>query len=811
VALAPGDRIGPYEIQALLGAGGMGEVYRGRDTRLGRDVALKVIAPRLAGEPSFRHRFEREARAASALNHPAIVTIYDVGETDGRSWIAMEWVAGRTLRHALRDGPLAVRDAWAITRQVAEALAVAHAKGIVHRDLKPENVMLGPDGQVKILDFGLARQNVVEALEGSQTAVETTAPPAGATFEGSILGTVGYMSPEQASGRPVDFRSDQFALGLLAYEMLAGRRAFEGPSAVETLSAIIREDPVPIGSLRPDVPDGFGLVIARALAKLPKDRFDSTRELASVLATLDRDTAAATGAPAVVATSAPVAAPGTAETRRRPSRRAVLAGAGLLAVAAAAVAWNLFGSTPQASINSLAVLPFENAGDDADIEYLGDGLTDSLINRMSRVPSLKVMARGTVLRFKGAPDPQAAGEQLSVGAVLTGRVARRGERVTISAELIEVASGLRLWGETYDGPFADVMRMQDSIASNICEGLRLQLSREERRTLAQHGTDNPAAYELYLRGRSLMVHDTEEDDQAALRLFEQAAALDPRFVDARLAVATVYVRSAGNLYVRPATAWARAEKELTKVLALDPDNFSARVSLATRRFLFDWDWSTAEREFQALADDPRLLASVTAYHPVALYSCIRGRPDDAAALVERALQRDPANLESRVMLGDFLMQAGRLDEAVTSYTATAASAPEDARPLFGLADILKRRGDIDGAIHTLRKAYGLAGEDYGLDALASATTEADYEQAEAAVARVRLRDLEALARERYVSPLDLARLHAQLSEREEAFARLEEAFAERSPGLVSLKIDRAWDRVRDDARFAAVVRRVGIP
>ena len=811
MALAPGDRIGPYEIQALLGTGGMGEVYRGRDSRLGRDVALKVIAPRLAGDPSYRRRFEIEARSASALNHPAIVTIYDVGETDGRSWIAMEWVEGRSLRHALAGGPMTVRDAWSITTQIAEGLAAAHAKGIVHRDLKPENVMLGADSRAKILDFGLARQSAIEALEGSQAMVETMAEPARPTFEGSLLGTVGYMSPEQASGRPVDFRSDQFALGLLAYEMLTGCRAFERPSAVETLSAIIREDPVPIASVRSDISDGLQRVIARCLAKLPKDRFDSTRDLATALAALERDTAAAAGIPALLPPPGQSDARAAREPRPRPSRRVVLLGATLVILTAAALGWGRFGRTAPTTIDSLAVLPFENASDDRDAEYLSDGLTDTLIARMTRVPSLRVMARGAVFRYKGTRDPKAAGQQLGVGAVLTGRVTRRGDRLTISAELIESATGIRLWGEAYDGAFADVLKMQDSIATNISDGLRLRLSNEERRTLAQHGTDNAAAYELYLKGRSLMTHDTEEDDQAARHLFEQAVQLDPQFVDARLGIATVHVRSAGNLYGPPASAWARADEELKKVLAQDPDNLPARVSLATRRFLFDWDWAAAEREFQPLIADPRRLTHTTAYHPVALYSCIRGRPEDAVTLVEEALKVDPANLESRVMLGDFLVQAGRLDEARKSYTATAALAPDDARPLFGLADILKRRGEIAGAIQTLRKAYDMAGEDFGVEALTSATTEADYERAEVAVARVRLADLEQLARDRYVSPLDLARLNAQLGERDKAFARLEAAFSERSPGLASLKIDRAWDRIRDDARFAALVRRVGIP
>ncbi len=801
MALEPGAQLGPYKIQALLGVGGMGEVYRGRDTRLGRDVALKVISEKLVGDPSSRRRFELEARAASALNHPAIVTIYDVGVSDGVSWIAMEWVEGRTLRHALTDGPLPIRDAWSIARQMADGLAAAHAKGIVHRDLKPENVMLAADGRAKILDFGLARQNVVQSLEGETTPGETvTAPPIAGTFHGAILGTVGYMSPEQASGRTADFRSDQFAFGLLTYELLAGRRAFVRPTAVETLSAVIREHPVPLASIRQGISEAFQAVIARCLAKLPGDRFASTRELSAALDSLEPESAQP---------EMPIAS--YRETARRlVSRRtvALFASAAVL-LALGAAGWNRF-NAPSSAITSLAVLPFGNSSNDPDADYLGDGLTESLINHMSRVPSLRVMARGTVLRFKGADDPQEAGRRLGVGAVLTGTVARRGDQLVISAELIEVPTGARLWGQTYDRPFTDLISVQDRIVSDIADGLRLRLSGEEKQTLGGYGTTNPDAYELFLKARFLLLSDTEEDDLEARRLFQQALDKDPTFVDAQLSIASIYARSAGNGYAPPAEAWARVDEELRKALVLDPNNVMARAALANKRFQFDWDWSTAESEYAKVIDDPRLFLG-NQYHPIALYYWARGRADESVSLMERALRADPGNLESRIMLGGFLAQAGRLDDAINYYKAIVATAPGDPRPLFGVAEVLKRRGDVKGAIETLRKAYQLAGDEPGAQALASATTDEDYERVQIAITRARLADHQALAKERYVSPLDLARLHAQLGEREQAFAGLELALAERSFGLVLLKVDSAWDRIRDDARFAAIVRRVGIP
>jgi eukaryotic-like serine/threonine-protein kinase len=805
VALAPGECIGPYEIQSLLGAGGMGEVYRGRDTRLGRDVALKVIAPRLAGDPGFRRRFELEARAASVLNHPSIVTIYDVGESGGRSWIAMEWVEGLTLRHVLSDGSLPEREACLIARQIAEGLAAAHAKGIVHRDLKPENVMIAVDGRAKILDFGLARQSVGETLEGA-SGVETVTAGARATQAGSILGTVGYMSPEQAAGRPVDFRSDQFAVGLLAYEMLTGRQAFERPTAVETLSAIIRDEPVPIASVRSGIAEPVQCLVARCLAKRPEDRFDSTRDLAELLRAIEQassaDSAAGVGVSLLPAPSSAV--------KSRLSRNGILLAASVVVLGAILTGWIWSLRSPANAVGSLAVLPFENANNDPDTAYLGEGLSDALISQMSQATSLRVMASGTVSRFRGTSNPQEVGRQLGVGAVVTGRVTRRADRLTISAELIDIETGTRVWGETYDAPFADVLRVQDAIAANISEKLRLRLSGDQQRTLTEHGTSSADAYELWLRGRYLLTHDTEEDDAEARRLFEQALEKDPKFADAHVEIAATYIRSMGNLYAPPMDAWARAMVELKKALAIDPDNFRARVSLAARRFLLDWDWSGTEREYRQLASDPRLFLS-NSYHPIVIFLAARGRPDEAAALLERALRVDPANLESQIMLGDVLVHAGRLDDAVAQYRSIARAAPDDARPLFGLADVLKRRGDIGGAIETLRKAYELSGEEAGTQALAAARTEDAYERAEVTVARARLAELERLAKERYVSPLDIARLQAQVGDRERAFGSLYLALAERSPGLIHLKLDRAWDGIRDDRRFAALVGKVGIP
>jgi tetratricopeptide (TPR) repeat protein len=420
------------------------------------------------------------------------------------------------------------------------------------------------------------------------------------------------------------------------------------------------------------------------------------------------------------------------------------------------------------------------------------------------------MARATVFHFKGSGDPQEAGRKLGVGAVLAGRILRRDGRLSISAELVEVATGARLWGEKYDRPFKDLLRVQDEIASVISDGLRLRLTEPEKRALGRHGTENTEAYELFLKARYFFYKDTEEGYLEAIRLFNQAVEKDPTFAEAYSWEANAYGPMAVDGYLSPADAFGLQDASAHKALALVPGLAAARLALASRRFFFDWDWAGAERELRELVaetGDPGLAD----FRVLALLLWSRGRTDEALAVMEKARRVDPGNLAFTIATADYLKKAGNLKEAAALYRAAMEAEPSDPRALFGLAEILRREGDVGGAIAALRKAYELTGEDDGVKALATARTEKDYENAQVAVARVRLRDLEALAKERYVSPLELARLEAQAGEREEAFAHLEAAFAERSSGLVLLKVDTAWDGIRGDARFAALVKRVGIP
>jgi TolB-like protein/tetratricopeptide (TPR) repeat protein len=800
--LREGSKIGPYEVVAPLGAGGMGEVWRVRDPRLGRDVALKVLPDEMVRDTGRVARFRAEARAASALNHPNIVAVYDIGEDDGRTYMAMELLEGVNLRQLLDGGGLPLSKALQIATQIADGLGAAHARGIVHRDLKPENVILTTDGVVKILDFGLAKTS---PLAGSKGDNETTMSAAPSTEPGTLLGTVGYMSPEQASGNLVDFRSDQFSFGTILYELVTGRRAWRKATPAETIVAIMREDPPLLASAESPIPVRVRRVVGRCLAKSPDERYSATRDLARDVKYLADQTSDAVGPSDLgLAVELPP------RPRRRLARPAVVGVLALAAIVALGAALWIRQHRGPAAIESLAVLPFENGTRDPDSEYLSDGITESLIDQMSRVRALRIMARATVFRFKGSTDPQEAGRKLGVGAVLTGKISRRDGRLSISAELMDVQTGARLWGEMFDRPSADLIRVQDEIASDISAGLRVRLTEPEKSALGRHGTENTEAYELFLKARYSFYKDTEEGYLEAIRLVNQAVQKDPQFAEALSLGAGMYGALAVDGYLRPADASARMVQGARQALVIHPGLPEARFELASSRFWFDWNWEGAEREFRELFADPADSRAFDA-RVFALLLWSRGRTEEAVAVVEKSRRLDPGNLALTVTTADYLKKAGNLKEAIGLYRAAMAADPSDPRALFGLAEILRRQGDVAGAIAALRKAYELSGEDDGVKALAEARTEKDYEGAQVAVARVRLGDMEALAKERYVSPLELARLEAQAGEREKAFTYLEAAFAERSPGLVLLKVDTAWDRIRDDSRFAALVKRVGIP
>ncbi|MDQ5870982.1 MAG: protein kinase, partial [Acidobacteriota bacterium] len=529
MVLSAGSRLGPYEILAPLGAGGMGEVYRARDVRLGREVALKVLPEDVAGDPSRLARFEQEARSASALNHPNIVTIYDVGQEGAVSYIVMELVEGQSIRELLAAGPPPVRRALAIGTQIAEGLARAHAARLVHRDLKPENVMVTPGGLVKILDFGLAKLSPASADEPDRSTTRTLTK---GTEPGVILGTAGYMSPEQATGRAVDFRSDQFSLGAILYELVTGLRAFQKGTAIETLSAIVKDDPPPVSAVSPQAPEGLRWVIERCLAKEPEERYASTRDLARDLANL-RDRASESRATSTL-------------TAPRPARRKVVlipVAAGIIAIALAGVL--LFRARRPAPPNgelSLAILPFQNLGGRSEDQYFADGMTESLITDLAKAKNLLVIARNSVFQYRGrAVDVRDVGRDLKVRYVLEGSVQRAGDSVRINAQLIDTATGYHLWAEKYDRPLADIFALQDDISRRIAESLQVALGPASRPG-ERPPTRSLEAYDAYLRAQSHSHRGLEAADvDRAIATFERAIALDPDFSRAHAELANAYV------------------------------------------------------------------------------------------------------------------------------------------------------------------------------------------------------------------------------------------------------------------------------
>jgi serine/threonine-protein kinase len=808
-----GRHLGGYEILSLLGAGGMGEVYRARDVKLGREVALKVLARPAGSDPAYLQRFEDEARLASALNHPNIVTIYGVGEEGDIAYIAMELVRGRTLREVLAERALRVGEVLDLAAPLADALAAAHASDIMHRDLKPENVMVTSEGLVKVLDFGLARHP--GRLDSLLHTEEDVATRAALTHDGMILGTVGYMSPEQAAGRPAGLASDQFSLGVMLYEMFCGRRPFQRDTAVETLSAIIREQPPAIQTLNAGVTGPIQQIVERCLAKNPGDRYADTRQLAMQLREIRErwDRRSESGAAEALTAPFPVATTPTEAERTAGSitrRRALWLAFGAITMAAAAFgAWRQW--PHDTGIRVLAVLPFGNPARDEDAEYLCDGITENLIHQISRLPALRVMARSTVFNYKGKTiDPREAGRQLGVDAILTGTVTSRSGQLRVTAELVDVATGVRLWSNKYDRPAAEVVSVQDEIASAIIdEGIRLRLSGDERRRLVRRFTDDAVAYESYLRARHLVLRGSEAEILQARKLLVHATGRDPQFALAHNVLAASYVTAAIEGFERPADAWPLANVSNRRALELDPELPEAHATTANIAFLFSWDWVTAEREWKIATEAPSGAFPTNTLLGYAMERWALGRPDDALRIIRRIRQADPLTPAFAVWEADFLYYSGQLDAAVALYEKTIRD-EATAHALFGLAEALRSLGRFDEAIDARRRAHEAAGDSLG-DVLEKAKGADGYRKIERMAVRQELEILKSQATGGYVSPLDLARAHARLGEVEEAFSYFETAFADRAPGLVFLKADRSWDAIRGDPRFLAAVRRVNLP
>jgi len=833
-----GRRFGHYRILSLLGAGGMGEVYLAQDTRLGRKVALKLLPVRFTQDAARVHRFKQEARAASATNHPNIITIYEIGqaapEAGGTHFIATEFVEGETLRRHLAGTRLTLTAALEVAAQVAAALAAAHDTGVVHRDIKPENIMLRPDGYVKVLDFGLAK-----LTELPSDAVDTGAPTQTAmtTEPGLVMGTVAYMSPEQARGLKVDARSDIFSLGVVLYEMIAGCAPFAGATRSDVLAAILTAEPAPLTQHAPEVPPELNRVVAQALRKDREERYQTIKDLLSDLKDLKQELefkaklerspqpearnqaqAARGSEPAELQPAEPAAADtdkeaGTRTTSsaeylvgeiKRHKLGAVLALVMLIAALSAVAYFSPFGGSGQA-IDSLAVLPFVNAGADPNTEYLSEGITDSLISNLSQLPKLKVKSRSAVLRYKGREaDPQAVGRELGVRAVLTGRVTQRGDGLALSVELVDARDSNQLWGGQYNRRLADILVVQEEIASHITEKLRLRLTGAEQQRLARRSAGNPEAYRLYLKGRYYTSRLTQEGFEKGIESFNQAIALDPNYALAYAGLGGCYI-NAVDLILPPREAMPKAKEALRRALAVDDTLAQAHVALAVIHWQYDWDWAAAEREFRRAIELNPNEARVHASY--GFFLALMGRFDEGIAEEKRAQELDPLFVGASLQLGVVLHLARRYDQAVEQARQTINMDPNFWLAHTVLGRAYEQQGQLQDAIAECQKARQIDDTTAEILMDLGRAYAVAGQRAEAAAV---LAELQARSRRSYVAPFHIAMVYVGLGQKEQALAWLERAYRERSWYLTWLKVAPEFDSLRPDPRFADLLRRVGL-
>lgn len=776
----------------------MGEVYLAEDQRLGRKIALKILPEAFTKHPERLARFEQEARAASALNHPNIITVYEIGHHNGWHFIAFEYVDGMTLRERLTSQRLSLAEALEIALQSTAALEAAHAAGITHRDIKPENIMLRPDGYVKLLDFGLAKltEKTIEPIDPeAETRLRANTDP------GMIMGTVRYMSPEQARGQQVDARSDIFSLGVVLYEMIAFRLPFEGETASDVIAAILRHTPAPLAQQRAEVPIELDWTIARALHKDRDVRHQTISHLSQELRLLKTRLEVES-----VLADFTQSTRGSGKLSRRSSGSSQLATGISLAGQPGKTSARRPRKTKTAKIiESLAILPFANASRDSQMEYLSDGITESIINSLSQLPSLRVLPASTVARFKGqAVDPQQTGEELGVRALLTGRVQQVANALIIKTELIDVANHAQLWGEQYRRQLTDIFALQDEISQEISHQLRLQLTGEEKRKLVKRYTDNTEAYHLYLKGRYFNSKRTPQWIKKGIEHFQKAIDLDPNYALAYAGIADSYgfLASATGGHP-PREVYPKAKAAALKALELDDTLGEAHCSLGFFHLLYDWDYAAAERQYKrAIELSPNY---ANAHDGYSFYLKATGQTEAAIRECELAQQLDPLSQFATVSLGWAYYFARRFEKALAQGKKVL-----ELDPNFGFAYAHSglchlQLGDFAQAVVCMRKAVNLVGgSPHFLSYLGHALGKAGQPRE----ARQMLAQLERLAKKQFVSAYFTAIIYLGLGNRHETLTWLERAYEERSGFLAFVNVEPMLDELRGEARFVRLVERI---